>query len=418
MSAGPTARPQRISWQDEVLLVVEPLTDTAGYRSVQLPPGAPVRLSRFASLCRRGEELVLESPLAPHRVVLTGRAARELVTELAAATPVEAIAVRGIPPVVVREIAQRLLGLGFLVVGEDTEDEGALGDWEPHDLLLHTRSRLGRTGDPVGATFPSLGRTEPPAPFTPAAGTALPLSRPSWQDLVGGDPALCVAMEARRSDRQWGDDPVTLDQLSEFLYRVGRVRGWHDPRPEMPYARSNRPYPSGGAVYELELYLTVNRCSGLARGVHRYDPVGHRLVSVPAREADAETLLRHAASAAVVTSAPDVLITITSRRDRVAWKYQSIAYALTLKNVGALYQTMYLAATAMRLSACALGSGDSELAARAFGLDPLGEPAVGEFMIGSRPEEPPPDPGGPYWHDGNDFAWHVDASRIVSGGAG
>ena len=73
------------------------------------------------------------------------------------------------------------------------------------------------------------------------------------------------------------------------------------------------------------------------------------------------------------------------RRPRIAWKYASLAYALTLKHVGVLYQTMYLAATAMGLAPCALGAGDSDLFARAAGVDYYAETSVGEFLLGSKP---------------------------------
>jgi SagB-type dehydrogenase family enzyme len=68
----------------------------------------------------------------------------------------------------------------------------------------------------------------------------------------------------------------------------------------------------------------------------------------------------------------------------VFWKYESMAYALILKNLGALFATMYFVATAMHLAPCALGGGDSELFAAITGLDPIEEPAVGEFLLGSR----------------------------------
>ena len=60
-----------------------------------------------------------------------------------------------------------------------------------------------------------------------------------------------------------------------------------------------------------------------------------------------------------------------------------MAYATTLKNVGVLYQTMYLVATAMGLAPCALGCGDSDAFARAAGADYYAEPSVGEFLLGS-----------------------------------
>jgi len=61
-----------------------------------------------------------------------------------------------------------------------------------------------------------------------------------------------------------------------------------------------------------------------------------------------------------------------------------MAYSTILKNVGALYQNMYLVATAMELSPCALGSGDADLLCRTAGLDYLVESPVGEFILGSK----------------------------------
>jgi SagB-type dehydrogenase family enzyme len=84
------------------------------------------------------------------------------------------------------------------------------------------------------------------------------------------------------------------------------------------------------------------------------------------------------------------LLVITARFQRVTWKYQSMAYALVLKHVGVLYQTMYLAGTAMGLATCALGGGDSDLFAEAAGLDYYAESSVGEFIIGQRPDSDSP----------------------------
>jgi SagB-type dehydrogenase family enzyme len=71
------------------------------------------------------------------------------------------------------------------------------------------------------------------------------------------------------------------------------------------------------------------------------------------------------------------------------WKYDAVAYALTLKNVGTLYQTMYLVATALGLAPCALGGGDSDLFGNAAKLDNYyAESLVGEFLIGSQGDDP------------------------------
>jgi SagB-type dehydrogenase family enzyme len=83
-------------------------------------------------------------------------------------------------------------------------------------------------------------------------------------------------------------------------------------------------------------------------------------------------------------SRPQVCLALTARFARLQWKYESMVYATVLKNVGVVYGTMYLVATAMGLAPCAIGGGDSDLFAHAAGLDYFGETTVGEFMLGSR----------------------------------
>jgi SagB-type dehydrogenase family enzyme len=134
-------------------------------------------------------------------------------------------------------------------------------------------------------------------------------------------------------------------------------------------------------MYELELYLTVNRVHGIDAGCYYYDPLNHRLIAVPVADNVKERLLASAAWAAASDVAPDVLITVSSRLERLSWKYSGIAYSLTLKNLGALFQTMYLVATAMELAPCALGATDTNLASEAYGLHEMTEVPVGEFII-------------------------------------
>jgi SagB-type dehydrogenase family enzyme len=153
----------------------------------------------------------------------------------------------------------------------------------------------------------------------------------------------------------------------------------------MDFAR--RPYPGGGALYELELYLTVNACENLAPGLYHYGAREHQLERISDLNTNAEGLLSGASRATGIANEHlQVLITIASRFQRISWKYSSMAYAATLKNVGVLYQTMYLVATAMGLSPCGVGSGDADLFARAADTDYYDETSVGEFLLGGKPD--------------------------------
>ncbi|HEX8007660.1 MAG TPA: SagB family peptide dehydrogenase [Trebonia sp.] len=221
-------------------------------------------------------------------------------------------------------------------------------------------------------------------------------------------------MEGRRSTRVHGAKPVTADELGDLLYRTARVRALVTSADEGPRAEgepdprlSDRPYPGGGACYELELYITVGRCTGLARGVYHYDPLGHRLEPVDADPATVDGLLSSAAERATMDDPPQLLITLTARFRRISWKYEGMAYATVLKDVGVLFQSLYLVCTAMRLAPCALGSVRADATARAFGTDWLLEPSVGQFILGRAPDAPAEYDWS--WQPVNDAQWSDQA---------
>jgi SagB-type dehydrogenase family enzyme len=192
----------------------------------------------------------------------------------------------------------------------------------------------------------------------------------------------------RQSTRSFDDRrPITLAELSRFLDNTARVLSrWTsrvdlgDGGPLVTYAV--RPYPSAGASYELELYLAVDKCEGLARGFYHYDAGGHALLAIGARTHELEALLTGAKFAMDAPAVPQVLITIAARFGRISWKYSSLAYALILKDVGVLTQTLYLMATDMRLGGCAIGSTNIDLFAKMTGIEFHVEGPVGQFALG------------------------------------
>jgi SagB-type dehydrogenase family enzyme len=143
-----------------------------------------------------------------------------------------------------------------------------------------------------------------------------------------------------------------------------------------------RPYPSGGGSWELELYLAVDNCEGLARGFYHYDADGHALVPIGVRTHELDALLAGAGFAMGEAAAPQILITIAARFGRTAWKYSSLAYALILKDAGVLTQTLYLMATDMGLGGCAIGTVNIDLFAKMTGIEFHVEGPVGQFAMG------------------------------------
>jgi SagB-type dehydrogenase family enzyme len=197
---------------------------------------------------------------------------------------------------------------------------------------------------------------------------------------MDSDVPFTRVMEQRRSQRQHGKQSITAKQLGEFLYRTARVRSLKTAE-SAKYEVSDRAYPSGGACYELELYLVINACQGIEPGLYHYCPREHLLCQLNGYTREVYKLSCQAASE---SGLPQVLIILVARFPRISWKYRSLAYSLTLKHVGVLYQSMYLVATAMELASCAIGGGDSDLFAKATKTDYLIETSVGEFILGSK----------------------------------
>jgi SagB-type dehydrogenase family enzyme len=409
----------------QAMLSVVPLQPRSRFHPVLLKPWMSVRLSRFAQLRTDGSEYRLESPIAQHRVVLHRPEALWLIGSLARGTTVAGCAdALPQPSGVLVAALSYLCAAGIVVCADDQvsfaeDDEAALAGWSALDLMFHTRSTIGRHDEDVGATFPKE-RSREPVVKPPMEGTEIPLHRPSWKQLVTNDPPLTAAIEARSSVRSYAEAPPTAAELGELLYRSARVRsvsglsapGHHLVATEPPNGagaeRSDRPYPSGGACHELELYVTVGHCAGLDPGVYHYDPLNHVLELINVDQKISGELLKCASRMANMDSLPPLLITITARIGRLSWKYEGLVYSLVLKHVGVLTQNLYLVCAAMRLGSCALGSANIDLTARAFGIDWRAEPSVGQFIVGGLPTgRPGRNSGGQPAND----AWWADAAN-------
>jgi SagB-type dehydrogenase family enzyme len=202
-------------------------------------------------------------------------------------------------------------------------------------------------------------------------------------------PRVTKLLRQRHSTRRFDDQrPITLAELSRFLGETARVlssfKSQFDPASgrSLPITYTARPYPSAGRGYELELYLAVDKCEGLARGFYHYDAGAHALVPIGVAANELEALLTGAKYAMGTSAAPQILLTITARFGRVSWKYSSIAYALILKDVGVLMQTLHLMATDMGLGGCAIGTANIDLFAKMTGIEFHIEGPVGQFALG------------------------------------
>jgi SagB-type dehydrogenase family enzyme len=384
----------RLGRDDEDQVVIEPQVPDYWPQTPKLGDAEMIVLSRFAYLRRRGNEMVLESPRA-------GALFRICNPNIATA-----IAALAMPQKISRLRRQESFpGIEFLALLVDCQIlfkiDAAGGDglrsaegddnlvlWDFHDLMFHTRSTEGRQANPLGGVYPYAGLIPPP-----------PAVRPRWPgkkiDLrkLSAAPAQAISpfakvLHERHSTRDFDDQqPITLAEFSRFLECTARIRSkWKtgpdfgDDGPEIEYAA--RPYPSGGAAYELELYLAVANCEGLARGFYHYDADQHALATIAVRAQELEALLSGAELAMGAPAELQILVTIAARFGRVSWKYSSVAYSLILKDVGVLLQSLYLMATDMGLGGCAIGTNNIDLFEKMTGIEFHVEGPVGQFALG------------------------------------
>jgi len=382
------------SRNDEDQVVIEPQVADYWPKNPPLSNTDVLVLSRFAYMRRRGNDMVLESPRAGALFRICNPKIAAAIAALS--TPQQIRRFRrqdGFPGI---ELLALLVDCQILFKTEATTNRGprlAEGDhnlflWDFHDLLFHARSTEGRHANPVGGLYPYAGVVAP-----------LPAVRPRWPgkkialhkfSVANTNPISPVVkiLHERHSSRTFDDQsPITLTELSRVLDSAARVLstwknniGFGVNGPVVEYAV--KPYPSAGASYELELYLAVDKCKGLARGFYHYDASGHALLPIAARIHDLEALLTGAKFAMDAPAVPQVLITIAARFGRISWKYCSLAYALLLKDVGVLTQTLYLIVTDMGLGGCAIGTTNIDLFAKMTGIEFHVEGAVGQFALG------------------------------------
>jgi SagB-type dehydrogenase family enzyme len=393
---GSVVRSLALGDGDIPLLSAVPIARSATLRLPKVEQDRPVRLSRFAAIRPYNGDLLVESPLAHYHVVLHRDLAAHVATALSTATSVRAVAASlRVEPTVVADIVEYLAATGIALLGERSTAGGevlfaedtdpVLLRWSHHDLLFHTRSRMGRYGGQTGAVFPLADKLPSPDLVKPVrSGKRLSLYRPRMEDVLANDPPLTRVLENAKLCGDLTDGQLTAKLLGELLFRAARIKSvaTGSTGTDVRYDISDRPYLSIYGLYELELYVSAHKCVDVPRATYHYDPREHVLTLVNDSETELNELLDGARVAARTSLQPPVLITLTARVARTSWMYGGIGYSLALAHVGALQQTLCLVANAMGLAACAPAVDPGDATNSALRLDWPSEVGIGEFLVG------------------------------------
>ncbi len=346
----------------------------------------PLLLSRFAYLHQEHQQFVLESSQSKSKIILLDWRVAGLIaklTQIRTGFSIDDLIDTQIESTSIQSLLQLLIATEMIEV---EPIELTLAQWKFHNLLFHRRIRLERLDDSRKENIPVFEEHDRYPIVKPSmSDRTIPLDKPDLASLMQSDMTLTQAIEARQSIHEYAQQPIILEQLSEFLYRTARVKEVYtfEEDPMQIGEVTKRPYPAGDALYELEIYPVVSQCTGLAAGLYHYQPLTHTLHHLADLNPEVEALIYNAWKSTGQQDIPQVLLMITARFGRLYWKHHDIAYGLILKHIGVLYQTFYLVATAMHLAPSAISSGNSEQFCRVAGLDEYEESSVGEFALGS-----------------------------------
>ncbi len=265
-----------------------------------------------------------------------------------------------------RDVAGLLLGgIGF-ALGRGLRPAQELPDQKYRGMLYHHWSKTGWHS--IFGTISDWGK-QPPLykQYPQARKLALPK--------VGDGQGLSAeeAIRQRRSIRDYGDHPLTMEQLSRLLFFTEGINAER-------WGHKLRSAPSAGALYPIETYVVAHRVAGLEAGLYHYSVKDHALHVLQTSDLR-QAIVQHGLMQAFLGEANLVLV-FSAIFQRLRWKYQERTYRYALIEVGHIGQNAYLAATSMGLGGCVVGAFHDDDVNKLLGVDGEQEAALMLMSVG------------------------------------
>lgn len=164
------------------------------------------------------------------------------------------------------------------------------------------------------------------------------------------DASLAHVLRRRVSCRRFAPEPIERRQLGTLLYGAYGVFDIVDLWGEF----CERPVPSGGGLYPLELYVLCQRVRDLEGGVYHYMPLGHRLEVVRRAALPSHLSSEMFLGQPYLVNAAAIIV-ITAVVQRSLWKYEDRGYRYIVLEAGHVAQNLNLCAEGMGIASLNLG---------------------------------------------------------------
>ncbi len=189
-------------------------------------------------------------------------------------------------------------------------------------------------------------------------GEAIHLPEPRYESRTSVEEALA----GRRSVREYSDEALTLQELSQLLWAAQGITG----------ERGFRTAPSAGALYPLEIYVVAGNVEELTAGVYLYSPREHQLLHIVAGDRREELCRAALDQECVKDGAVDLVI--MGVYERTTGKYGDRGVRYVHMEAGHAAQNVYLQAESLELGTVVVGG---------FEDDPVSE------VVGAKKDEIP-----------------------------
>lgn len=166
---------------------------------------------------------------------------------------------------------------------------------------------------------------------------------------------LLDLIQKRESRRKYAEEPLTLLELSFFLWSTQGVRRFAGHNNPVTF----RNVPSAGSRHTFETYLFINHVEGLPKAIYHYLPEEHELEFWEDRSDFSQELTDALCGQRFAAFAP-VLFVWASIPYRMEWRYGLKAAKYLLIDAGHVCENLYLACESIGCGTCAIGAYDQD----------------------------------------------------------
>jgi SagB-type dehydrogenase family enzyme len=190
---------------------------------------------------------------------------------------------------------------------------------------------------------------QPPPLELPINSTKKIISLPDPQEDNNTTLPIRVAVEQRRSVRNYTSQPLTLGELSYLLWVTQGVQKIY--RTSMTL----RTVPSAGSRHAFETYLLINNVKTLKPGVYRFLALEHEIQEYIMSPDIADKIVS-ACLGQTFIKASAVTFLWTAIPKRMTWRYSDRGYRYLFLDAGHVCQNLYLCGDSIQCGTCAIAA--------------------------------------------------------------